>query len=216
MYLVVEKDDKVLAIHHEYSTPKKYNSAVLIPSMLKIFQENNLDPKDVNLIAVNSGPGSFTGIRAGGVVARTLGQFLNAHVVGIQSLEIYANAYQTNKDKYIILDARRSKWYIAHYSSDNKCITEPSLEHDTVVLDFIKDKDLQIITEPLLKETLSEFNPVLFEDIEEDFGLVITKLAKQKLKNTKDPEDKYAWYNFTPTYLQTPSITMPKKSPLAK
>ena len=211
MFLVVEKDGKNIATHHEYSTPEKYNSALLIPSILKIFQNNDLKPSDIDVIAINSGPGSFTGIRAGAVVARTLGQFLDVPVIAIPSLEIYANAYDSDKDKYVILDAKRSKWYTGVYSSNNLVIQEPLLKKNTDVLDEIKNAEYQIITEVALLEPLEKFKPVLFNEINKDFGLVLTELVKQKLSEVDDYKEYYKWYKLKPTYLQTPSISMPKK-----
>ncbi|MEW5820549.1 MAG: tRNA (adenosine(37)-N6)-threonylcarbamoyltransferase complex dimerization subunit type 1 TsaB, partial [Cyanobacteriota bacterium] len=147
MYLVVDKNNEIVALEHELSTPEKYNSALLIPKLLEVFQKNNLQPSDIDVLAINSGPGSFTGIRAGAVIARTIGQFLDIPVIGLPSLEIYANACNTNKDKFVILDARRSKWYTALYSADNIEIKPPALETNTEVIEYINTLDVQIITE---------------------------------------------------------------------
>lgn len=49
---------------------------------------NDVKPQDVNLIAVNIGPGSFTGIRACVTVARVMAQQLDCKAVGVSSLEI--------------------------------------------------------------------------------------------------------------------------------
>jgi tRNA threonylcarbamoyl adenosine modification protein YeaZ len=211
MFLVIEKDDCTLAIHHEYSTAEKYNSAMLIPAIIEQFQKNNITPEDITLVAINAGPGSFTGIRAGAVVARTLGQFLNVPVIGVPSLEIYAKALQSEKEKYVILDARRSKWYTARYSSENDIIEEPSLQINTEVMEFIAAHNIQIITEKKLSEELKIYAPIFFEDLSEDFGLILTRLAKERFLNSQNPQEVFAWHKLKPTYLQTPSITMPKK-----
>lgn len=216
MFLVVEKDGKNIATHHEYSTPEKYNSALLIPSILKIFHNSHIKPSDVDIVAINSGPGSFTGIRAGAVIARTLGQFLDIPVVAVPSLEIYANALNSLKDKYVILDAKRSKWYTGIYSSDNTVIQEPTLKNNADVIEEIENTDYQIITEPVLQNTLEKFKPVLFTEIHNDFGLVLTALAKHKLSEVDDHKEYYKWYKLKPTYLQTPSISMPKKKNFVK
>ena len=44
--------------------------------------------KDIDMIATDIGPGSFTGIRACVTVARVLAQQLNIKAVGVSSLEI--------------------------------------------------------------------------------------------------------------------------------
>jgi len=84
---------------------------VLAESLLK-----NLDikPIDLDLIAVSSGPGSFTGIRIGVSAAKGLAWGLDIPVCGVSTLE--AMAYQTPKPGVIIcpvMDARCSQVYNA-------------------------------------------------------------------------------------------------------
>lgn len=210
MFLLVENDSQTLAISHKYSTPQKYNSALVIPELLKIFEENKLTPQQIDLVALNIGPGSFTGIRAAAVMARVLGQFLNIPVVGIASLEIYANACQSEKNKLVILDAKRSKWYTGIYTRDNEVIQEPVLLDNKSIIDSIKSNNYEIISERNLCTQLECFSPVIIEDLNSDFGLILTRLAKEKVKNNPNYKDAYAWYKLKPIYLQSPSITMPK------
>ena len=84
---------------------------VLAESLLK-----NLDivPADIGLIAVSSGPGSFTGVRIGVSAAKGLAWGLDIPVCGISTLE--AMAYQINQPGIIlcpVMDARRSQVYNA-------------------------------------------------------------------------------------------------------
>ena len=63
-------------------------------SMAEFLLKNlDLSPADVNLIAVASGPGSFTGIRIGVSAAKGLAWGLDLPVCGVSTLE--AMAYQT-------------------------------------------------------------------------------------------------------------------------
>ena len=70
------------------SEGKNYHSAYLISTIVEMLKSNNLTPNDLDCIATDIGPGSFTGIRACTTVARMLGQQLNIKVVGVSSLEI--------------------------------------------------------------------------------------------------------------------------------
>jgi len=84
---------------------------ILADSLLK-----NLDivPADIGLIAVASGPGSFTGVRIGVSAAKGLAWGLDIPVCGVSTLE--AMAYQTQDSGVIIcpvMDARRSQVYNA-------------------------------------------------------------------------------------------------------
>lgn len=52
----------------------------LLPLIDKSLQEENLKLNQINEIEVNTGPGSFTGVRVGITVANTLGWVLNIPV----------------------------------------------------------------------------------------------------------------------------------------
>lgn len=55
---------------------------VVLPMLEEILQSNGLQLKDITEIKVNSGPGSFTGIRVGITIANTLGYLLKVPVNG--------------------------------------------------------------------------------------------------------------------------------------
>ena len=69
--------DKKIDKLTEDSLPKSQNTLILID---KILRRNKLDPKSINEISVNVGPGSFTGTRVGVAIANALGFALNIKV----------------------------------------------------------------------------------------------------------------------------------------
>ena len=83
MYTVLKRDGKILASRIIENKDNKYHSAFLISTLQEILSENKITPRDIDLIAVNTGPGSFTGIRACVTVARVLAQQLNCKVIGV-------------------------------------------------------------------------------------------------------------------------------------
>src|SRR5437868_6799212 len=60
----------------------KYGSQVLLPLIEKILKKNKLQFKDLKEIEVETGPGSFTGLRVGVAVANALGFGLKIPVNG--------------------------------------------------------------------------------------------------------------------------------------
>ena len=80
------------------SNDKNYHSAYLISTIVEMLKKSNLTPKDLDCIAIDIGPGSFTGIRACTTVARMLGQQLNIKVVGVSSLEILSRILDQSID----------------------------------------------------------------------------------------------------------------------
>ena len=89
------------------SNEKNYHSAYLISTIVDILKANSLEPKDLDCIAIDVGPGSFTGIRACTTVARMLAQQLNIKAIGISSLEILSKILGEND--LVALDARKNK-----------------------------------------------------------------------------------------------------------
>lgn len=63
----------------------KFGSQVLLPLIEKILKQENLEYKDLKGIEVETGPGSFTGLRVGVSVANALGFSLEIPVNGKKS-----------------------------------------------------------------------------------------------------------------------------------
>ena len=110
MYAVIKKDGKVLSSRVVENRDNKYHSAFLISTLQEIMSENGIVPKDIDLIATNIGPGSFTGIRACVTVARVMAQQLDCRAVGVSSLEILSKIVDGNP--LVALDARKDSAYL--------------------------------------------------------------------------------------------------------
>ena len=59
----------------------------VLPLIEKILKKQNLKPNDLTAIEVNTGPGSFTGLRVGVAVANTLAWSLKIPVNGKKQVE---------------------------------------------------------------------------------------------------------------------------------
>lgn len=64
------------------SEENEFGSQVLLPLIEKILKKNDLEYKDLKGIEVETGPGSFTGIRVGVSIANALGFSLGIPVNG--------------------------------------------------------------------------------------------------------------------------------------
>lgn len=65
-------------------------SANLVPMIDAALRESGVSPRELDVIMVANGPGSFTGIRIGVTVAKTMAWGLKLRVVPISSLELMA------------------------------------------------------------------------------------------------------------------------------
>lgn len=57
-----------------------YGSQVLLPAIMELIKKNKFKLEDLSSISVNTGPGSFTGLRVGVSVANALGFALGVKV----------------------------------------------------------------------------------------------------------------------------------------
>lgn len=65
----------------------------LVPTIKNTLNEIGWTPKDIDLIAVDVGPGSYTGLRVGVTCAKTLGYALHKPVIDVPIFDIIAENY---------------------------------------------------------------------------------------------------------------------------
>jgi len=90
------------------------HSRTLLSLSESLMKNLDIRPVDLDLIAVSSGPGSFTGVRIGVSAAKGLAWGLDIPVCGVSTLE--AMAYQVPQPGFLVcpvMDARRSQVYNA-------------------------------------------------------------------------------------------------------
>ncbi len=192
-YITLAEDDKVLKSETIVSDGQNYHSAYLISTIVKVLKELNLTPKDIDMIATDIGPGSFTGIRACTTVARVLAQQLDIKAIGVSSLEILSKILGGND--LVALDARKNKAYI--YDNEIKGAIE--LEQ---VDELVKDRTL--ITDNSLLERFSQYTDkaVSYQVSDYPIGEILAKLACEKATNGDDTD----WRKLKPLYIQPPPV----------
>ena len=140
------KDDLFIKTQEsEYS-----HSIYTMPMIENIFKENNLNVKDLEKIIVINGPGSFTGIRIGLSIAKTMAYALNIKINTISSLTAYLVSNNTNGDKKAVIEDNKG-FYISVFDKDNNVIIEETyVEEDNYEYEEIGHKlDIKKIIEYL-------------------------------------------------------------------
>ena len=94
------------------------HSVYTMPMIEEIFKENNLNIKELKKIIVVNGPGSFTGIRIGLSIAKTMAYALNLKINTISSLTAYLLSNETNDSKKAVIEDNKG-YYISVY--DKEC-----------------------------------------------------------------------------------------------
>lgn len=92
---------------------KKTHSETLMPLVSCLFSKTNLKLSDINLIACDVGPGSFTGIRIGISSIKAIAESLNIPVISVSSLETLAYNIEGLECSTIcsLIDARNNQVY---------------------------------------------------------------------------------------------------------
>lgn len=95
---------------------KKPQSEVLMGHIINALKIAQVDKKDLTAIAVNIGPGSFTGLRIGLAAAKMMAYSLNIPLIGVDVGESLAYHYPIeNIYSAVFIDAQKNNVYFAMY-----------------------------------------------------------------------------------------------------
>lgn len=96
-------------------------SSLALPKIDEMLKKNNIKISEIEKIIVVNGPGSFTGIRIGLTIAKTLAWAKNIPIITISSLEAMVLSVDTDNIDYIVpaIDARRNFVFAAIFDKKN-------------------------------------------------------------------------------------------------
>ncbi|NLE43480.1 MAG: tRNA (adenosine(37)-N6)-threonylcarbamoyltransferase complex dimerization subunit type 1 TsaB [Chloroflexi bacterium] len=123
-------DGNQVRVEHTWESPRRH-TVELIPTLANSLQQLECSARDLAGIAIATGPGSFTGLRAGMAVAKSLALARSLPLAGIPTLDIVAAA-QEEEDRFLcaVLQAGRGRICAATYRWRGKMWTateEPEL-----------------------------------------------------------------------------------------
>lgn len=120
--VAIVKDGLILA---EVNSSMSVNHSLrAMPVIEELFATVQMQPKNIDAIAVSEGPGSYTGVRIGVTIAKTLAWTLKKPLVGVSSLRaLAANALYFDGIICPIVDARRNNVYAGLYENVNGLLT---------------------------------------------------------------------------------------------
>lgn len=109
------------------------HSETMLPMVDELLSCCSLTMNDINCFAVDTGPGSFTGVRIGVSATNAMANAANKPIVGVDSLLALREGIASESGSICsLIDARNGNGYAAHYL-DLKCIVAPS---PVVIADF--------------------------------------------------------------------------------
>lgn len=206
MYVAFGDENGVVSSRIVETTETTYHSAYLISTIAEILKENKITSKELDVIATNIGPGSFTGIRACTTTARVMAQGVGDKIktVGISSLEILSRINNTDKKTLVALDARKEMAYVSTYDKNQEI-----LHPEAILLEdlskMLANEDYFVITDNNLKDKI---DGISYQEGEYNLGEVLIKIAFEKLNTAYDTD----WRKLLPLYIQPPAVHVKMKN----
>ncbi len=170
-------DDKLV---YFYNNDEGHDmSSMIMPVLDMAFKEAGFKPSDLDKIMAVNGPGSFTGIRVGLTVAKTMAWALKIPVISISSLEVISSGFDSDYNTSLI-NARRGYAYVGSYDDNLNVISDDRHE-------YIKDKKF-------------DGNLISYDEFDFEVNQPIIDVLKVVRKHINDEEINP--HNLNPKYLK--------------
>jgi tRNA threonylcarbamoyladenosine biosynthesis protein TsaB len=167
------------------------------------------DYDTVDVIAVNHGPGSFTGVRAGVAAARGLALAAACPVFAVNTLEVLADALGPQPSGTIVaaLDARRGQVYLQTFDHGLRALSAPRAVAPADATLAAAAPPLHLVGNgaALVQAALPGDVPVVSESAEPDALYV----ARRALARLAAGERAVAGSAVQPLYLRAPDARLP-------
>jgi tRNA threonylcarbamoyladenosine biosynthesis protein TsaB len=107
----------------------KRSAQALAPAIKQVLDRSGWSPRDVKLVAVTVGPGSFTGLRIGVMTAKAFAYATGAAVLGLSTLEVIANQMPDSiAEIEVVMDAQRKQLFWQRFARDRQGWFQPVTE----------------------------------------------------------------------------------------
>lgn len=184
------------------TTSDHYHSAFLISTIREVLQECDLTPNDINLIATNVGPGSFTGIRACTTVARVFSQggAKDIKTIGVSSLEILSRLNDTQEPSLVALDARKEMAYVAAYDNKKEILPPQTMPLEDLKKRIVYEHEFVVSDDKLAPQ----LGGISYQQTDKDLGKILVEIALEKIAQDCETD----WRKLHPLYIQPPPVTI--------
>jgi tRNA threonylcarbamoyladenosine biosynthesis protein TsaB len=172
-----------------------------------------LDYEALDLIAVNHGPGSFTGVRTGVAAARGLALALGRPVLAVNTLEVLAAALGPQPAGTVVaaLDARRGQVYLQSFDQRLAPLGPPSISAPEEIRLDDGAPPLKLVGNgaALIRAALPEASPIVGAEAEAD----ALGVARRALVRLAAGERARPGREVQPLYLRPPDARLPAPRP---
>lgn len=114
--IVLFKDGKIVNKISEFSNQ---SHSIITMNSIKNVLDNNV--RNINDLIVINGPGSFTGVRIGVTIAKTMAYCLKVPIRVVSSLEVILSNVEGNRAKTVALNDKNG-YFIASFDENDKLL----------------------------------------------------------------------------------------------
>lgn len=161
-------------------------------------------PRDIPLVIVGNGPGSYTSVRVSVSAARAIAQAANSKILALDSLEILANSFWMLNSCALgkIVVARDAKMGQLYYSSfildENLKVIEKTRIVDLDDFSHLVEENEYSILVSDSSSVVDRFSHAIDSKYVKPNAIGLLELAEKKMKSEK-PSD---WKDILPIYLR--------------
>jgi tRNA threonylcarbamoyladenosine biosynthesis protein TsaB len=113
--LAVARDGKVVAA--DQFPHGLQHAAEILPRIDALCRQQSLSPRDLDELYLSIGPGSFTGLRIGVTLAKTMALATGINIVAVPSVDVLVrNCPADAVNAIVVLDAKRDQIFTARFS----------------------------------------------------------------------------------------------------
>ena len=180
-------------------------SEVLLPQIELILQRNDLKLKDIELLGVCIGPGSFTGVRSSISCAKAFSLALpELKVTGITAFEAYVSSLDMSElAEYnaVIIETKREDFYFQLFNGKKEKLSEPAALPYEEIINILKGHTATLIGDGV-ERFLDKPSGLVLHSIKLETSLNIKDLALCAIKKYEQKKLNYP----KPLYLRAPDV----------
>ena len=144
-----------------------------------------LKPEDISCMVINSGPGSFTGLRISMAYAKGFCYALEIPMIAISNFELLASQVVDNRFPiYTLVDARRGRYYMGVFEKSIEELNKKIIVDGSDLINVLDQQGIIIVHEKInIDDILSKLKMPVFKG--HICANILSEMGHQKHKQDK-------------------------------
>lgn len=155
--IALSRDETCLGERQLNQTGRRHAQSLVL-EIGNLLESHSLAPRDIDLIAVSRGPGSFTGLRVGMVCAKTIAYATGCRFIAIDTFAAIAENLPSSTPHVIVIeDAQRDDLFVGEYrrNTSGEWLQTSPIQIVSVTSFMNRPLESETITGPGVKKLIS-------------------------------------------------------------